>query len=120
MGDIGEYFDKKEFACKDGCGFDEVSPRLVKVLDRTREILNRPLVITSACRCHDHNRAEGGKENSAHVKGLAADLKVNGARERFEVIEAALVAGIIRIGIARDFVHIDIDSSKPQRVTWLY
>ncbi len=120
MGDLGKYFDRSEVACKDGCGFDDISNDLVKVLDKIREILGRPLVITSACRCSAYNRSEGGKENSAHLKGLSADLKVSGSRERFDVIEAALVSGIARIGIAKSFVHLDIDNSKPQRVAWLY
>lgn len=120
MGNLGKYFNQSEVACKCGCGLMNIDPRLVKLLDKIRKILGRPLIITSACRCLAHNRSEGGKENSAHLKGLAVDLKVSGSRERFEVIEAALVSGIIRIGIAKTFVHLDIDNSKPQRVTWLY
>ena len=120
MGNLGKYFNRSEVACKCGCGLMNINPRLVKLLDKIREILGRPLIITSACRCPAHNRIEGGKENSAHIKGLAADLKVNGSKKRYEVIEAALVSGIIRIGIAKTFIHVDIDSSKPQRVTWLY
>ena len=119
-GDLSKYFSRWEVACKCGCGLMNIDSSLLEVLDKIRELLDRPLITTSACRCPIHNRTEGGKENSAHVKGLAADLKVNGSKERFEVMEAALVFGIIRVGIAKTFIHIDIDSSKPQRVTWLY
>ncbi|MEE9117550.1 MAG: D-Ala-D-Ala carboxypeptidase family metallohydrolase [Calditrichia bacterium] len=120
MGNLGKYFNRSEVACKCGCGLLNIDPRLLEILDKIRDILGRPLIITSACRCPIHNHVEGGKENSAHLKGLAADLKVNGSKERFEVMEATLVAGMTRIGIAKTFIHIDIDSSKPQRVAWLY
>jgi len=120
MGDIGKYFNKSEFTCQCGCGKDDISGHMVHIMGKVREILGRPLVVTSGCRCSEHNRQEKGKEDSAHVKGLAADLKVNNSRERFEVLQALLTLGIARIGIAKTFIHVDIDDSKPPQVVWLY
>ena len=107
-----------------------IDPELLWFLDLLRDELGRPLSISSCCRCPAHNLKEGGKKNSAHLKGLAADLKVNGSRQRFELLIKIFIVneiakrkglkGINRIGIAKTFIHIDIDDSKPRRVAWLY
>ena len=119
-GDLSKHFSRWEVECKCGCGLMNIDPELLRFLDLLREELGRPLSISSASRCPTHNIKEGGKKNSAHLKGLAADLKVNGSRERFQVISAVSACGITRIGIAKTFIHIDIDTSKPQEVIWLY
>ena len=120
MNDIAQYFKKSEFTCKCGCGFSDISVRLVHELDKVRELLGRQLIITSGCRCSDHNRQAGGKENSDHLKGLAADLRVNSSIARFEVLQALLMVGISRIGIGENFIHVELNDSKPQQVVWLY
>lgn len=119
-GDLSKYFSRWEVECKCGCGLMNIDPELLRLLDLIREKLDRPLSISSGSRCPAHNQKEGGKKNSAHLKGLAVDLKVNGARERFQVLFAVSACGITRIGIAKTFIHIDIDASKPQEVVWLY
>lgn len=120
MGDISKYFNRSEFACQCGCGFDDISGQLVNVLDMARDVLDHPLTVTSGCRCKRWNRKKGGKKTSAHKKGLAGDLKTISSRERFEVLQVLFSLGVTRIGIAKTFIHIDIDDSKPQDVVWLY
>jgi uncharacterized protein YcbK (DUF882 family) len=119
-GDLSKYFSRWELECKCGCGLMNIDPELLGLLDRLREKLDRPLSISSGSRCPAHNLHEGGKKNSAHLTGLAADLKVNGSRERFEILRALSSCGVTRIGIAKTFIHVDIDASKPQEVVWLY
>ena len=48
---LNKYFHRSEFACKCGCGFDTVDTELLKVLTRLRVRFNKPVKITSACRC---------------------------------------------------------------------
>ena len=120
MGDIGKYFDRSEFACKCGCGQSDISPKIVAILDGIRGMVGRPLTINSGVRCSKHNDAEGGKSDSAHTTGLAVDIAVHDSRERHDIIMFALQQGIQRIGIAKTFIHIDIDGTKPQDVAWLY
>ncbi len=53
--------------------------RLCKnVLQPLRDIINTPIIITSGFRSNDVNKAVGGKENSQHLEGKAADLIVSG------------------------------------------
>jgi hypothetical protein len=43
-------------------------------LERAREILERPIIVTSGYRSKEVNAAVGGAERSAHLLGLAADF----------------------------------------------
>lgn len=47
----------------------------IEQLDELRRLYNKPIIITSGYRCPALNKAVGGKPNSQHVKGQAADLK---------------------------------------------
>ncbi len=130
MGDLSRDFDRAEFACRCGCGANQVSPRLVAALQDMRRQLGRPIAIRSGCRCPTHNAAEGGKPDSAHLSSLpgaepveaceAADLVAAMSRERYALVAAALMTGVRRIGIGKDFIHVDVDATKDQEVLWLY
>ena len=74
-----EHFKKSEFACKCGCGFDEVDLNLVKLLEDIREHFGeKPLYISSGCRCAKHNKEVGGVQGSRHVLGKASDIYIQG------------------------------------------
>jgi zinc D-Ala-D-Ala carboxypeptidase len=47
---------------------------LAEQLELVRDILKSPMHITSGYRCPELNRAVGGRPNSAHMNGLAADF----------------------------------------------
>ena len=47
----------------------------IERLDEIREKYGKPIIITSGYRCQELNNKVGGKSNSFHLKGLAADLK---------------------------------------------
>ncbi|RLF87747.1 peptidase M15 [Thermococci archaeon] len=114
-----KHFSEDEFKCP-CCGRCDMNPGFVFMLDTLREILGTPLVITSGFRCAKHNREIGGKENSAHLKGLAADILCVNSAHRYELIKHALALGFRRIGIGKDFIHLDYDKEKPQGVIWVY
>jgi uncharacterized protein YcbK (DUF882 family) len=116
--------------CKCGCGFD-IQPRFRTVLDKiNREMIVRTskgLEFTSAARCKKHNASVGGKPNSSHPLGLAADVKYPDSHWLYEFMEVCYNMGIVRIGICleRGFVHIDIATPADgypyaQRVIWKY
>lgn len=92
---------------------------LVK-LDFAREIANIPFQITSGYRCNAHNRAVGGKQDSAHTQGRAVDIKCLDGRSRWLIIDSLIKAGFNRIGIAKTFIHVDDDPSKDSKVIWEY
>lgn len=73
MGDLTASFTRAEFACKCGCKFDDIDIGLVNRLQVIRDIVKGPLVILSGCRCAVHNHNVGGKPESYHLRGMAAD-----------------------------------------------
>jgi uncharacterized protein YcbK (DUF882 family) len=114
------YFRQAEFACKCGCGFDAIDPLFVAGLEFARGVAQMPFHVTSGLRCVTHNRATGGKPDSAHLAGLAADIRCLTGKDRWVIVRALMAAGFTRIGVAEGFVHVDADPRKPQRVIWRY
>jgi len=112
------HFKKSEFDCKCGCGFNNIDEDLVLDLDLLRSSLNRPLLVNSASRCSKHNQDIRGSPSSSHLFGLAVDLKVSSSSDRFTLLSKLLDFQFKRIGIYKDFIHIDIDFSKSQNLIW--
>lgn len=112
-------FKQEEFACK-CCGMNGVNKDLIAKLQIARDIAGIPFVILSGMRCRKHNKDVGGKTDSAHIYGLAADIKAESGEKRFIIARALLEAGFVRLGIyqKQGFIHADIDSTKPQGVIW--
>ena len=115
------YFNEDDFKCKCGCGMD-VSDGLKRLVFAMREDAQVPFIITSGARCEEHNHNVGGKTYSAHVDGLAVDIAYNTSAMAYAIERAAYQHGIKRIGRNRrlKFIHIDIDESKPQNVSFDY
>jgi len=117
MGDISEHFSRHEFACGCGCGFAAVDVELLGVLEDIREHFNTPVKVSSGCRCAEFNTLIGSKATSYHIKGMAADIMVEG-------IPASMVADRLehiypaKYGIGRyltGWTHIDM---RARRVRW--
>jgi len=120
MGDLTKNFDRVEFACKCGCGFDEIKQHHVEMLQQVRDEVGFPMPIASGCRCLSHNTAIGGVPDSSHMRGEASDVTCLDSERRFKLARAALKVGFTRIGIGKTFVHMDRDPFLPQPRLWLY
>jgi hypothetical protein len=130
MGDLTNNFSRSEFACRCGCGEDRINPLLVERLQLARDFRGRSVTITSGCRCPAHNAAEGGSPTSSHlVKARggsteeladAGDVEVRGGEDRYDLDGALRAAGIRRIGVARKFIHADVDPDKPAPALFTY
>lgn len=128
MGDLSRNFSKHEFACKCGCGLNTPKQELVNRLEKARYYAGRVLgrtvsfVISSGCRCEDHNEEVGGTKTSEHLTGEAADIAVDSSEERFAILYGLIMAGFVRIGVADDFIHagISIAAVHPQNMVWTY
>ena len=114
-----KYFKPQEFDCP-CCGVNMMQQDFVDRLDKAREIAGIPFRITSGYRCPRHNAQVGGVPHSAHIKGLAADIEAFEAGERWKIITALIKAGFVRLGIGKNFIHVDCDLAKPQKVIWTY
>lgn len=107
---LSEHFDRREFACSCGCGFDTVDVELLKMLEKIRVYFGSAVKINSACRCADKNKQVGGSKNSQHLFGRAADIVVDGVSPK----DVADFAESFADGLGRynSFTHIDSRGSK--------
>ena len=115
------YFTITEFDSPDevGSGY-RMNKDFIRRLDTARGIAGIPFKINSGYRTAAHNEKVGGRVGSSHKKGLAADIGYYGSRERYLILNALMQVGINRIGIAKTFIHCDVDKNKDEDVIWLY
>lgn len=116
-----KHFHITEFDSPDeiGSGKNMDKDFLIK-LDEARDKFDKPILINSGYRTAAHNKKCGGKNDSAHLRGYAADLHCNNSRDRHDLINCLLDVGFNRLGIAKTFIHVDNDPSKDKDVTWVY
>lgn len=115
-------FKPSEFVCPH-CKQLKIDPRIVKIIQYIRDKYNKPITVTSAYRCPEYNSQIGGVPNSAHVRGYALDISCTTSQDRYRLLNILLNMGLPRIGIASNFIHIDIDPDKYEKtgnVIWTY
>ena len=118
---LTENFSLDEFASKDGSPFpDNIIPniqRLAENLQVIRDEIGRPITINSGYRSLLHNLSIGGKPNSKHLDGIAADFVIEGISPKFvaNIIEKLIAEKRIREGGLKaydNFTHYDIRGIK--------
>lgn len=120
-----KYFEEREQVCRCcGKGADIISPVLLEKLDTLREMWGAPIYASCMYRCPSHNAEVGGVWNSDHMKGIAADIYVDGGFAEYQefynlVLESRLFTGV---GYYPDqeFVHVDIrHAPAPNWFQWV-
>jgi len=119
MGDLSRYFSRSEWECFCGCGGDTVDSELVFVLEGLRMFFGGATVTITpkgGFRCRHQNTLSEGAEDSQHLTGRAADIKVDGIHPK-QVYEylVNMYPGQYGIGLYKTFVHIDTRSNGPAR-----
>lgn len=120
MGDLTKNFSRKEFRCRCGrrnCNASPVDMKLVSALQKLRDYVGVPLYINSACRCALHNRRVGGKSNSQHLYGRAADVRCDELSPKELAKCAEMIPEFDKggIGTYETFVHVDV---RGRRARW--
>ena len=115
-------FKISEFQCKCGCEMPEdVYMNIVKLANQLqvlRNTIGRPIHLTNAYRCQEHNDSiKGSSSNSQHILGKAADIQVKGFRTEkvANLIEILISNGDMLqggLGIYNTFVHYDHRRNK--------
>lgn len=115
-GNLSEHFHREEFACKCGCGQDTVDAELINILEALRTTLKAPITVNSGNRCLAYNKKVGGKPNSMHLKGRAADITIDGLTPK-QVQDAFEVMFPDKYGMGRydNFTHVD---SRAVKARW--
>lgn len=121
-----KHFAARDFACKCNGYCDHVaaiSPETVAKLAKIRDLIGKPLTIISGTRCEKYNRMVGGTLGSAHIPrngvSRAVDIRCPDSEFRFAFLTAALSI-FNRIGIGKDFIHVDDDPDQTANVVWQY
>ena len=88
-------------------------------LDRARDFFGAPIVLTCGYRNPEHNAEIGGVPDSAHVKGMAVDVRApQDAAMREKMMWAFGCAGFHRAETAPKHMHFDTDDTKPTPCFW--
>jgi len=82
--------------------------RLAIELQKVRDIVKRPIIINSGWRTKEYNKKVGGKPNSQHLIGKAADIRIPGIEPKFAIIYLAKYGNFNGFGIANTYTHVDI------------
>ena len=117
MTKLSKNFDSSEFTCGCGCGYDDIDSKLVDKLQMLRDLVGKPIIITSGYRCPAYNKKISGYSNSPHLTGEASDIQVKG----MSPVTLAIIANripYIRLGIYSSHLHIDIRPPMPSKY-WL-
>ncbi len=116
-------FSPAEIACR-GTGAIKINTEAMDKLQALRDHLGKPLIVRSAYRSPEHNRAVGGAPASKHMQGTAFDIAMaNHDPAAFEA--AARAVGFLGFGYypRSGFMHIDLGPARqwgerfPVRVT---
>jgi hypothetical protein len=120
------HFGRDELECRCGCGLAQFHPGFLDQLELLRARYGRPMKITSACRCAEHNAKVsllaplrslhiGDKETRPGQAGtLAVDVAIAGM-DKGDLFSVAWRQGW-SIGWNRTFIHLDrrVDIGMPQ------
>jgi hypothetical protein len=105
-------FSPAEIACR-GTGSILIHPAALDALQALRDRLGKPLIVRSAYRSPEHNRAVGGAPASKHMLGTAFDIAMaNHDPETFEA--AARAVGFRGFGTypRSGFMHVDLGPAR--------
>jgi hypothetical protein len=115
-----KHFKEEEFHCKCGCGLYNMDFAFLVKVEYARERADIAFIVSSGCRCGDHNFAVGGKPNSDHITGQGLDVRCETSFARWRIVRAAMAAGIRRIGIAKTYIHLGDNLNNPNPRIWGY
>lgn len=106
--------------CVPSCEFSDLNSVFVEKLLFAQRYAGFQFTINSAYRSQGYEREKGRKGDSSHCKGLAVDISTCDSHTRYKVVMACAMAGIPRIGIGKNFVHVDIDETKAHPIIFHY
>jgi uncharacterized protein YcbK (DUF882 family) len=116
-----KYFTNRDFqSATPTCDLSDMDENFMHRLDTARGLAGIPFIVNSAYRTESYEKSKGRDGTSEHTEGLAVDLKAEGSRQRFLIIDALLKAGFNRIGIGEDFIHVGFSQEKDRNVIWHY
>ena len=112
-----KFFQIEEFDCQH-TGNNEMDPYFLERLDNLRLVCGFPFIITSGYRDPSHPIEAKKSKPGTHAQGIACDIKITNANQRYLLINRAISMEFRGIGVAPDFVHVDF--RREPGVIWTY
>jgi len=105
-------FSPAEIACR-GTGKLLINEPALDKLQALRDRLGKPLIVRSAYRSPEHNRAVGGAKRSRHLVGAAFDIAMEN-RDPVVFEAAAREVGFLGFGFypRSGFIHVDLGPER--------
>ena len=110
------FFTTDELKCK-CCGKVAMDTEFMNKLNAARWLSGFPFIVGSGYRCEKHNKAVGSTSTN-HTSGMAADIRCMDSFQRYQFIKSMIGAGMLGIGIGKDFIHCDVNRTRP--AIWTY
>lgn len=115
------FFKEEEFnKASPPCSLEQMDSWFMLHLDNARCDSHVPFVINSAYRSKEYEVSRGRPGTSAHTLGLAVDIRCRNDRERYEILKALFKHNFSRIGIHRNYIHVDDSVTHKDDIVWLY
>lgn len=119
--DFHLYFEYREFDSPDEKqSYKKMDVDFLNQLTEARKKAMIGFQITSGYRSPAHNAKVGGVRQSSHCLGYAADIYAPTSRQKYIIVQSLLEVGFHRIGISKNFIHVDSDPNKADSVIWTY
>ena len=101
---------------------DNMLELIVNCLQPIRDLIKKPMIITSGFRCAAVNILVGGAEKSQHTKGQAVDFKIDGMKPA-EIVSIIKESGIEFDQLINEYdswVHVSYSKGKNRRQVLKY
>ena len=127
MGISSENFSDKELSCSH-CGENKFDQKTLDALQELREVLGKPLSLSSAYRCSVHNdKVSSSGTDGPHTTGQAIDILCSG-KFAYKILNYAMIRSSIwkGIGVSQKgnhnsrFLHLDTIKADNRPWIWSY
>ncbi|MEG3637667.1 D-Ala-D-Ala carboxypeptidase family metallohydrolase [Magnetococcus sp. PR-3] len=123
------HFSHDELQCRCGCGQALMDERFMALLEELRMAFGKPMPLTSAYRCPNHNAAVSSSgHDGPHTTGCAVDVQVAG-HDAHALLTLATHHGFTGLGVKQRgthqsrFIHLDTLNNaqgRPRPWIWSY
>ena len=127
MGISSKNFSSKELSCSH-CGENKFDQKTLDALQELREAIGKPIKLSSAYRCPEHNdKVSGSGKSGPHTTGCAIDILCSG-KAAHEILTFAMIRSSIwkGIGVSQKgehksrFLHLDTLETDMRPWVWSY
>ena len=117
-----KHFTFDEFDCpnRPGTGHKFMDREFLGMLDEARDISRIKFKILSGYITKEYNRKFPKiVSSSPHLAGRAAHIFCRCPRKRLIIVESLSMVGFQRIGLAREYIHVDNDDLKDNMIWFI-